>query len=108
MAKLVECRNQAGQLYGYAHWCPGCQHAHIFHTVRIDSGPCWDFDGNLERPTFRPSMREFWPAHNGKPERTLCHYFLRNGEIDFLGDSTEHELRGKVPLPDFPEDYRVG
>jgi len=61
-------------------------------------------------------MREYWPARRDaagnitQPERTMCHYFLKNGEIEFLGDSTEHELRGKHPLPDFPnsDQYRLG
>lgn len=115
MSKLVPCRNSEGVLYGYAHWCPGCGHAHVFHVVKAsDSAPCWSFDGNMELPTFGPSMREYMPERKNadgsvrNPEKTLCHYFLKKGEIEFLGDSTEHQLRGKVPLPDFPPDYRIG
>lgn len=111
MAKLTPVRNRAGELYGYAHWCPGCKQAHVFHTVKAsDSAPVWSFDGNMEKPTFSPSMRQFLPARKDesgaikRPEQTLCHYFLKAGELEFLKDSTGHDLRGKVPLPEFPEE----
>lgn len=90
--------------HGYAHWCPGCRIAHHFN-VGGASGPQWTFDGNVELPTFAPSMRSFQPAMAGRPEVTLCHYFLRAGVIEYLGDCA-HALKGKsVTLPDFPENY---
>lgn len=90
----------------FGHWCPGCKYAHLFYVNRAKT-PCWTFDGNLEKPTFSPSMRSFTPANaeRGRPERTLCHYILTAGVINFLPDSTDHELRGEVPLPPFPDDY---
>lgn len=114
MSKLIPVSNRNGELYGYAHWCPGCKHAHVFHTIKAsDSAPCWTFDGNMEMPTFSPSMREFYPEMKNpdgsvrRPEKTLCHYFLKDGEIEFLNDSTCHDLRGKIVLPDFPSDYQI-
>lgn len=91
---------------GFGHYCPGCQCAHIF-WVAPKERPVWAFDGNLESPTFAPSMRSYLPEdkEHGRPERTLCHYFLRAGVIDFLADSSYHALRGQVPLPPFPTDY---
>lgn len=96
---------------GYTHWCPGCQHAHFIATDR-EAGPKWTFDGNLDAPTFAPSIKiyeparaehtdpdgEVWPA---RPEKTICHYFVQGGAINFCGDC-EHEYSGKqgVPLPD--------
>lgn len=88
------------------HWCPGCRCAHLFYVER-EKRPCWTFDGNAERPTFSPSMRSFIPAKGSDPEVTLCHYILTAGVINFLADSTHHELRGNVPLPPFPADYRL-
>lgn len=93
----------------YGHWCPGCECAHVFYVGR-GKRPCWTFDGNLEKPTFSPSMRSFLHANPeaGEPnERTLCHYFLTAGVINFLSDSSDHELRGLVPLPPFPSDYKL-
>lgn len=54
-------------------------------------------------------MRSFEPKdeEDGTPERTLCHYILTAGVINFLPDSTEHALRGAVPLPPFPANYRL-
>lgn len=109
--KILPVRNREGVLYGYAHWCQGCRLVHIFHV--IPPGPVWSFNNDMEKPTFDPSMREFMPARkdaNGKivkPEITLCHYFLKDGEIDFLPDSSYHQLRGKHSLQDIPEDYGI-
>lgn len=97
---------------GFHHWCPGCGCAHSFYVENSRGRPCWTFDGNLEKPTFSPSMRLFTPKHTDEdgehPEETLCHYFLRAGQIEYLGDC-KHELKGQtVPLPPFPADYNTG
>lgn len=90
------------------HWCPGCACAHVFYVGRVKR-PSWTFNEHPERPTFSPSMRTFVPADSeeGTPEQTLCHYILTDGVINFLPDSTGHALRGEVPLPPFPADYRL-
>lgn len=99
---------------GYAHWCPGCEE---MHTIAVDApnsnGARWRFDGNLEAPSFSPSVNIAWgrlvdpsfvdeePGDTGR-----CHYFIRNGQIKFCGDTT-HALRGKiVALPELPDGYR--
>lgn len=94
-------------LHGHAIFCPGCGHAHVFNSRMPNKSPGWDFNGNLEKPTFTPSMRVFCPAMHGEPERTICHSWVTNGKITFLEDSTGHTLRGEHPLPDFPADYKV-
>ncbi len=80
---------------GYGHWCPGCKEMH-----RIPDS--WAFDGNLEVPTFTPSVHisanytEEW----GGPY--CCHYFLTAGQLHFCGDCT-HELKNQVvQLPVLP------
>lgn len=92
----------------WGHWCPGCECAHVFYVGR-SKRPCWTFDGNLEAPSFTPSMRSFIPAdeEDKTPEQTLCHYVLTAGIINFLPDSSDHALRGPVPLPPFPDDYKL-
>lgn len=107
MTKL-KAVTQDSVVIGYAHWCPGCRHIHIFYT---DPGRVhhWTFDGNMEKPTFSPSMRFFSPVVDGQPkEVTHCHYWLREGEIEFLADSSDHQLRGKHPLVDIPDGYGFG
>jgi hypothetical protein len=102
---------------GYTFWCPGCAMYHSVTTVKMQNKPCWGFDGNLEKPTFSPSIlvrgvksmtkeqyREYMTT--GKlPEQVpyICHSFIRNGEWQFLDDCT-HELKGKtVPMVDLDE-----
>jgi hypothetical protein len=78
----------------------------------------WTFDGNLEKPTFTPSVRITgiqtetrdgkwtgrWKKNEaGEPLQLCCHYFLTAGQLQFCADST-HALAGKtVPLPDLPD-----
>jgi hypothetical protein len=104
-------------------WCPGCKGAHGVWTNQPNArtGAKWSFNGDMEKPTFDPSIlvngtkftakgeRDYqaWREGNGPtPERfdsvnTVCHSFVRNGMIEFLGDCT-HDLRGKtVPLEPF-------
>ena len=99
-AKMVRtARVEAGgKVYGDrpAHWCPGCEELHEFAVERpFHNGARWTWDGNVDAPTFSPSM------NIGVTER--CHYFLKAGRLQFLGDCT-HAFRGQtVPLPDLPE-----
>jgi len=111
---------------GYSHWCPGCEHMHIILTSEPqESGARWSFNGNVEKPTFTPSVlirsghyangdnMTCWCTYErrfGKPapfECTICHYNLDNGVLTFHGDST-HKLRAasQVPLPELPEHVR--
>jgi hypothetical protein len=93
------------------HWCPACDDP---HGIRIEGpdGPKWSFDGNYEAPTFAPSVRCFTiydEAHSRLPDgqqRTLCHYFIRGGKIEFCGDSPHHLSGRTVDLPDWP--YAAG
>lgn len=82
---------------GFAHWCPGCDGVHVIMFKRGSfPGPIWTYDGNAEAPTCSPSIRLF------DKDGTICHYFLKGGEIDFCGDC-RHALSGtKVPLPVWP------
>lgn len=90
---------------GYHHWCPACQATHgiaVERPLRNQAGReiRWGFDGNMEAPTFTPSVLVFWTPKDRNNGR--CHYFIRNGMIEFCADST-HELAGQtVPLPDYP------
>lgn len=87
---------------GYAHWCPGCQEMHYIAVERpLANGAQWNFNGDIERPDFSPSVLIKWPRMEGKAD-LRCHYFIRHGHIQFCSDST-HEFAGKtVPLPEWP------
>lgn len=86
-------------------FCPGCKHAIALPTQETKGpGPKWDFNGNLEKPTFSPSILSQWNEGEGHV-RKRCHSFIRNGMIEFLPDCS-HELAGKtVPLPDIKSWY---
>lgn len=109
---------------GFAHWCPGCEEMHFIPTDAPNgSGARWQFDGNVDQPTFAPSIlirsghyvpgqegKDCWCSYEkrmGEPQPFscgVCHYFIRGGQIEFCGDST-HALSGKtVNLPDLPAD----
>lgn len=101
-------------------WCPGCDGAHGI-KVGSGAGPRWSWNGNAEKPTFTPSIlvrgtelsaageldRKRWeaagfPSRNGiafDSVQTVCHSFVTDGRIQFLGDCT-HALAGQtVDLP---------
>lgn len=92
---------------GFMHWCPGCKSHHVFAVDKPQAdGSQWRYNGNPFKPTFSPSMLS-WYDPTTDEEGTVwpglrCHYFLREGKIQFLDDCT-HELKGQtVDLPPLP------
>lgn len=98
---------------GIMHWCPGCEQAHVIYCNRAEK-PSWTWNGDINRPTCTPSVLCF-TTHDEEGEklpnnarRTLCHYFLTDGNLVFCSDSP-HAFVGKtIPLPDIPENYGGG
>lgn len=88
-----------GKHLGWSIFCPACGCGHKFDDR-------WTFNGDHEKPTFRPSML----VHGWKTDGTelpgyriqkRCHSFVTDGKIQYL-DDCEHEMRGKtVELEDF-------
>lgn len=79
--------------------CPGCQSMHHFTVEILDSRytrhngspePTWSWDGNLEKPTFSPSMLAYSSVHLCKDEHQ---YAECDGNCDQLG----HSLMWKLP-----------
>lgn len=94
------------ELWGYRFLCPGCTCDHSIPTV----GPnTWGFNGDLERPTFTPSLKVTYggPDADTAPELTACcHSFIEGGRIRFLGDCT-HALKDQtVDLPEAQAEVR--
>lgn len=96
------CLSPDRELLGY--WCQGCECVHTVNVVD-DCRPTWAWNGDVAKPTLSPSIRTFWPARLDQAESTRCHHFLRDGVIEFLGDSAAHSLRGMHPLQPIPADY---
>lgn len=99
---------QPGTLYSYQFYCPGCNclHSYVVASWKDPEGnqhTGWRFDGNLESPTFSPSLLIFYTHPQTKQRVSICHVVLTNGILNFCHDC-EHELKGKsVPLPEIPE-----
>ena len=55
----------------------------------------WTWNGSLESPTLRPSVRTKY--HNGK-EMTEIHYWLNDGIVDCLGDCKDGNEGKKLTL----------
>ena len=90
-----------GELRGYIIACPGCGMHHAFYTeLAMTNGARWTFNGDLERPTFSPSMLCWWEEGEERAPRR-CHSFVRDGRIEYLDDCT-HAMKGQtVDLPEF-------
>lgn len=96
-------------------FCPGCECA---HGPYVKGAKAWTWNGDTARPTFSPSIlvraTELTPEGRAMIDRgqpppagsdrypcvdTVCHSFVTDGRIQFLGDCT-HALRGQtVALP---------
>jgi len=110
---IRQWRDSASGVSGISFWCHGCQSAHSITT----SAGGWQFNRDFDKPVIYPSIRTYEPERKDKetgaiirPERTMCHSFVgcqgaEPGQIIFLGDSTEHNLRGVHDLQPWPEYY---
>lgn len=85
--------------------CPRCGH---LHGLPIDhpneQGAKWAWDGNVEYPTFMPSVLS---QSGGK---IYCHHFVKQGQLEFCGDAPPSDegvaYAGKtVPIPQLPENW---
>ncbi|WP_425618061.1 DUF6527 family protein [Anatilimnocola sp. NA78] len=62
----------------------------------------WTWNGSVDSPTLKPSILTR-SGHENKP--IVCHTFVNDGLVQFLGDCT-HELAGQtVPLLDVDESH---
>jgi hypothetical protein len=87
--------------------CPGCGCAHSIRARALTEagehdGPGWGWNGDAERPTFTPSVLVTYPGsdagRDGAPP-AVCHSFVVDGAMQFLGDCT-HRLAGQtVAIP---------
>lgn len=96
--KLKTVRRDDGSTHGYRFDCPGC---HEPHVVQTSGDHAWGFNGDVDKPTFSPSVLIQWRDHDGVAvAEHRCHFFIRDGRIEFCSDSG-HELAGQiVDLPD--------
>jgi len=97
--------HQDGQLIGHAIRCPACEaentgSLHVFCLKTTWSSPGWSFNGDVYKPTFIPSMMARCRL---KGVEHVCHSFVTDGRIQYLGDCT-HALKGQtIDLPPFDD-----
>lgn len=78
-----------------AYHCPACK---MPHGVPVEGGTAWGFNGKLDKPTLTPSVKHTMTCY-GRSDK-VCHYFIRDGRIEYCGDCT-HAMSGQtVDLPD--------
>lgn len=84
----------------YMFYCPGCKHEHTYAVCF--NGSEWYFNGNMENPSFTPSLLNVEYGLNEKTgkmdiniEKSRCHLFVTDGKIVYCGDCT-HELSGQT------------
>lgn len=105
----------------YSFKCPGCGLEHIIYTNPANpspykGNPCWGFDGNMDTPSFSPSIM----VRTGKyveglnPEQIehclaleaeghfglICHSTVIQGMINFISDCTHAYVNQSMPLPE--------
>ena len=116
MARVKETVSDVAKGYGFR--CLGC--GDQLDVMTEGKGALWTFNGDVERPTFMPSLLvtsghyvaghkpgSCWCTYNAEhPDKLapftcyVCHSFVTNGRIQFLGDCT-HALAGQtVDLPE--------
>lgn len=93
---------------GLRYFCFGCNRSHVIYYN--DSNPVinWQWNKDYVLPTFSPSVKHEYP--NWVPPSTpenpipheqqilkidICHYFIVNGQIQYLDDCT-HAYRNKI------------
>lgn len=92
MPKIDVMQFDGGKMFAFH--CDGCGMSHAFYQHDDGHRPSWQFNGDLERPTFTPSLL------NRGGDIGVCHLFVTDGKIHYLGDCT-HALAGKtVDLPE--------
>ena len=82
----------------YSFYCPGCKHQHVYSICSDGSG--WQFNGNMGKPSFTPSLLNSMKIKNEITgvydiEKERCHLFVTDGKIIYCGDCS-HELSGQT------------
>jgi len=107
MSKLYKVENWKEGMANVYFECLGCKMNHGVWTEKWVKdhdannnpiyGPVWGFNNSMDKPTFTPSIL-VTIGHGEKPS-DICHSFVRDGMIQYLGDCT-HELAGQtIELP---------
>lgn len=87
----IRMLDNGGQIF----YCPACRTEHAVNQ----GGPKWTFNGDMMRPTFQPSIK-VTSSYQGA--QSVCHFFVRDGSIEYCSDCTHSFANLTVPLPAWP------
>jgi len=79
------------------------------HGFQIDDTHGWKFNGDINKPTFIPSLRlSINDDPNDKNKmRTVCHLTITDGKIFYHNDNPHEYVNKTVNMVDFPENYQT-
>jgi Family of unknown function (DUF6527) len=89
--KLRPVKDDADRVLGYSFSCKGCDCGHVFY---VRGALVWEFNGDMDRPTFTPSLLNTCPNHPD-PALRRCHLQLTKGQLHYYSDCS-HALAGQV------------
>lgn len=94
MKKLIPVKEN-NQTVGYLFNCPGCG-GHVVHVKPYKNGigASWTWNGDLDKPTFRPSVLSKVIRADGTISY-VCHLWVTDGNLLYLNDCT-HEYSGQM------------
>lgn len=120
LSKKLRSTDYGNGRLGVSYWCQGCKR---MHGIITDGPGAWGWDRNVDSPTFTPSVLTTY--RSGEPPVTpenfaeyklnpwpqtkkdnVCHTFITNGMVQFLGDCTHEFVNQTVPLPDLPDYHQ--
>lgn len=88
--------------------CKYCQW-HEFPKRRLPNGAAWNFNGDLVRPSFTPSMNYAanlpeMEGYNPEIPSSRCHFILTDGVMNYCGDCSHGGRGTSEPLQPFPAE----
>lgn len=79
---------------GYAFICRPCKSEHVFYTRTGNPNTEWEFNGDMDLPTFNPSLKNTRPG-------MCCHLNLVNGILVYHSDCTHMSKDTSMPMENY-------
>lgn len=88
-AKIIKVSNSDRWVFE----CPACECCHYINNS-------WTFNGDTEKPTISPSIKLTGWTGGEDGKEICCHFFIKNGWIEYCGDCTHKMVGKRIELPD--------
>lgn len=62
---------------------------------RDQKGPVWSWNGDVDKPTLKPSILSKIDEYGPNKEKRICHTWVNDGMVQYLNDCT-HEFAGQT------------